>query len=788
MIKNYFRIAWRNILKDRQFTILNILGLSAGLACSLLIWFWVDSELSVDKFFANDSRIYQLMERRRANGETKGLSDESSGMLGELLKTQNPAIEYASALAPHEWFQKFTLTASDKNVKAFGQYAGKDYFNIFSFPLLEGTPETILATKDAIAISDELAKKLFGTTENLIGKPIRFQHDRNFFVSGVFEKPGANSSQQFDFCLSFEYMKDTNPWVASWNNTGPHNFVLLKKGADIDAFNKQISDVVAKNSGDSTRVAYAIPFGSSYLSNTFSHGSRTGGKMEYIRLFSIIAIFILTIACINFMNLSTAKAARRLKEVGIKKVIGASRGQLIAQFLTESMLLTAITMGIALLITWILLPPFNNLTGKQISLHFDARSITALLAIGVFTGLLAGSYPALYLSGFKPISILKGKIRSSVAELLSRRGLVVFQFILSAVLIVSVIVVYRQIQFIQQTKPGYDKDNVIRFSAEGKVLSAEDNFVGELKAIPGIVNATHTFHAMVGRNYGNYGLSWPGKDPKEADYLEGFGGGYGFIETMGMQMAAGRSFQQGFGDETKKIVLNESAVKLMHLKNPVGQTITYFDSAIQIIGVVKDFHFESLHEPVKPAFIILSGGSTWDRIMVRIKPGHQAEAIAAVQRLYTSYNPNFPFEYDFLDEAYQNQYLTETRVGTLSRIFAGLAILISCLGLFGLTAFTAQKRQKEIGIRKVLGATTGSISYLLSREFVRLVLISLAIAFPLAGWVMDEWLSSFAYRVEIGYAVFVIAAAATLLITIVTVSLQSIRASLANPVKSLRSE
>ncbi|HEY4336628.1 MAG TPA: ABC transporter permease [Puia sp.] len=788
MIKNYFRIAWRNILKDRQFTILNILGLSAGLACALLIWFWVDSELGVDKSFAKAAQIYQLMERRRANGETKGLSDESSGMLGEVLKTQNPAIEYAAALAPHEWFQKFTLTASDKNVKAFGQYAGKDYFNIFSFPLLEGTPETILATKDAIAISDELAKKLFGTTENLIGKPIRFQHDRNFFVSGVFEKPGSNSSQQFDFCLSFEYMKDAYPWVKSWNNTGPHNFVLLKESADIDAFNRQIAGVVAKNGGDSTRVAYAIPFAGSYLGNTFSHGSRTGGKMEYVKLFSLIAIFILTIACINFMNLSTAKAARRLKEVGIKKVIGASRGQLIAQFLTESMLLTAITMVIALLIAWILLPPFNNLTGKQISLHFDVRSATALLAIGAFTGLLAGSYPALYLSGFKPIGILKGRIRSSVAELLSRQGLVVFQFILSAVLIVSVAVVYRQIQFIQQTKPGYDKDNVIRFSAEGKVLTSEDNFVGELKTLPGVVNATYTFHAMVGRNYGDYGLSWPGKDPKESDYLEGFGGGYGFIETMGMQMAAGRSFQQGFGDETKKIVLNEAAVSLMHLKNPVGQTITYFDSARQIIGVVKDFHFESLHEPVKPAFITLSGGNTWDRIMVRIKTGHQAETLAAIQRLYTAYNPNFPFEYDFLDEAYQNQYLTETRVGALSRIFAGLAILISCLGLFGLTAFTAQKRQKEIGIRKVLGATTGSISYLLSKEFVKLVLISLAIAFPLAGWAMNEWLGSFAYRIEIGYAVFVIAAAATLLITIATVSFQSIRASLANPVRSLRSE
>jgi hypothetical protein len=294
---------------------------------------------------------------------------------------------------------------------------------------------------------------------------------------------------------------------------------------------------------------------------------------------------------------------------------------------------------------------------------------------------------------------------------------------------------------------------------------------------------------MVGRNYGDYGLSWPGKDPKESDYLEGFGGGFGFIETMGMQMAAGRSFQKGFGDETSKIILNESAVQLMHLKDPVGQTIQYFEKPRQIIGVVKDFHFESLHEPVKPSFILLeSGNNVWDKMMIRIRPDHQAETIAAIQRLYASYNPNFPFEHDFLDEAYQNQYLTETRVGVLSRVFAGLAILISCLGLFGLTAFTAQKRQKEIGIRKVLGASTSSISYLLSREFVKLVLISLVIAFPLAGWAMNQWLAGFAYRIDIGYSVFLIAALATLLITIITVSFQSIRASLVNPVKSLRSE
>ena len=383
--------------------------------------------------------------------------------------------------------------------------------------------------------------KLFGTTENLMGKVIHFQHTQDFFVSGVFEKPGTHSSQQFDFVLSFEYMKAAYPWVTSWDNTGPHNFVLLKKGTDINAFNKRITNVVRENAKDSTRAAIAVPFADNYLLYTFSHGSQTGGKIVYVRLFSIIAIFILVIACINFMNLSTAKASRRMKEVGIKKVLGAGRKHLIFQFLSESIIFSALGMMLALGIVWLLLPAFNQLTGKEIALRFNANLILTLAGITLFTGLLSGSYPALYLSGFKPISILKGKLQTSVAEIFSRKGLVVFQFTLSALLIISVLVVYRQIQFIQSTDPGYNKDNIVRFNSEGKVLSNEDAFVDELKKIPGVVNACYTWHEMVGRNYGDYGLSWDGKDPNERDYVEGFGGGYGFIETMGMQLVSGRA-------------------------------------------------------------------------------------------------------------------------------------------------------------------------------------------------------------------------------------------------------
>ena len=790
MFKNHLKIAWRNLLKDRQFTLLNILGLSAGLACALLIFLWVNDERSYDKFFANDNQVYQVMEHRKSDGDIK-VSDESSGLVSEVLKAQMPQVQYAASLAPTEWFQKSTLSVGDKNIKAQGQYAGKDYFNIFSFKLLEGDKSKVLADNSSIVISDELAKRLFGTTENIIGKAIDFQHDTTFFVSGIFEKVPSHSSQQFDFVLSFDYYFSVQSWVKTWGNTGPHNFVLLKKGTDIHAFNKKIAGLIAANANDTTRSLFAARFSDNYLLNSFDHGSQVGSKIIYVRLFSLIAIFILAIACINFMNLSTAKAARRMKEVGIKKVVGAGRSQLVFQFLSESIMLTLMAMAFAVLIVWLLLPPFNQLTGKQISLTPDPKTIGSFLAIALIAGLLAGSYPALYLSRFNPLSVLKGTLKTSFAEALSRKGLVVFQFTMSAILIVAVIIVYRQVQFIQSTNPGYNKDNIVRFDSEGSIQGKEDEFIGEMKRIPGVVNASFTFNNMIGRNFGVWGISWEGKDPNADIYFEGFGAGYDFIETMDMHMKEGRSFSRNYGDDYSKILLNEAAIRAMHLKNPVGKFITVFGDKRQIIGVVKDFHFESLHEPVKPAYFTLQqnpGKNPWFKIMTRIKANHQQQTIASIQHLYESFNPGFPFTFNFLSEAYQKQYDTETRIATLSKYFAALAIIISCLGLFGLAAFTAQKRRKEIGVRKVIGASVTDITSMLSKDFLRLVLIALCIAFPASWWLMNNWLQGFAYRVHISAGTFLLAGISIIVITLLTIGYQSIRAAIANPVKSLRTE
>lgn len=789
MFKNHLKIAWRNLLKDRQFTLLNVLGLSAGLACALFIFLWVTDERSYDKIFANDKQLYQVMEHRKADGDIK-VSDESSGLVSEILKAQMPQVQYAASLAPPEWFQKFTLSVGDKNIKAKGQYAGKDYFNIFSFKLLEGDKNKVLADNNSIVISDELAKKLFGTTENIIGKPIDFQHDTTFFVSGIFEKIPSHSSQQFDFVLSFDYYFSVQGWVKTWGNTGPHNFVLLKKGTDVTAFNKKIAGVIAANSNDTTRSLFAAKFSDNYLLNSFDHGSQVGSKVIYVNLFSLIAIFILIIACINFMNLATAKAAKRMKEVGIKKVVGANRKQLVFQFLSESIMLTLMAMIFALSAVWILLPQFNQLTGKEISLRPDLTIINSFLLIALITGLLAGSYPALYLSRFSPLAVLKGKMNTSIAEALLRKGLVVFQFTMSSVLIVAVIIIYQQVQFIQSTNPGYNKDNIVRFDSEGSIQGREEQFIAEMKKIPGVVNGTYTYNNMVGRIFGVWGINWEGKNPNEDIYFEGFGSGYDFTETMDMQIKEGRTFSRNYGDEYSKILLNEAAVKAMHLKDPVGKNITVFGNKRQIIGIIKDFHFESLHEQVKPAYFFLEppAKTPWYKIMVRIKPDHQQQTIAAIQNLYEKNNPGFPFTFNFLSEAYQKQYDTETRVAKLSRYFAGLAIIISCLGLFGLAAFTAQKRRKEIGVRKVIGASVTDITSMLSKDFLKLVIIALCIAFPASWWLMNNWLEEFAYRIHISAGVFLLAGISIILITVITISYQSIKAAVANPVKSLRTE
>ena len=559
----------------------------------------------------------------------------------------------------------------------------------------------------------------------------------------------------------------------------------MKQGTNLDIFNKKIENVITRNTGDTARKVIAAKFSDGYLYNINNDTDSTGGRIEYVNLFIALAVFILVIACINFMNLSTAKATRRLKEVGIKKVVGAKRGQLIVQFLTESLLLTIIAMVIAIGTAALLLPQFNQLTGKSISLHLTWQLFASVIAIILITGLLAGSYPALYISRFNPLAILKGKLNTSTAELLSRKGLVVFQFTLSTILIVAVTIIYQQVQYIRNAKLGYNKENIVRITAEGRIQKDQEAFLAELQNVPGVVNAAYTFHNIVGRKYSD-GLDWPGKDPNRDQYFEVFGVSQNFIETMDMKIKAGRGFSKNFGTDSTAIILNESAVKAMGLKNPIGTTVRFQGAEKNVIGVIQDFHFESMHQAIKPAFLYIYKGE--GTILARIRQDNQKNALAGIENLYKRYNPGFPFTFNFLDEAYQKQYETETRTATLSGYFAGLAILISCLGLFGLAAFTAQKRQKEIGIRKVIGASTAGIAAMLSKDFLKLIGIALLIAFPVSWWMMNNWLQSYVYRIDIRLSTFLLSGALIFIVTLIAIGVQTVKAALAAPVKSLRTE
>lgn len=793
MLKNHFKIVLRRLVKDRQFTFLNLFGLSAGLTCTLLIYLWVADELTFDKFNDKDSRIFQVMAQQR-NAQGIATIPQTPSLLADEMAREMPEVEYAAAVQ-NSFSGKYTLSTADKNIKAVGIFTKEHFLNIFSFNLTEGNKSQVLADKSSIVITQELAKKLFNTTENVIGKTVEWQHDKKLRVTGILKEVPANSSIQFDFLLPFQVFLDANPYEKQWNSSDPSTYVLLRPGANVDQFNNKIRDFVKRRVAESKNTLFVRPFSKGYLYGKYENGIQSGGRIEYVKLFTIIALFILIIACINFMNLSTAKASKRLKEVGIKKVVGAGRGHLIMQFMIESMLMTVLALVIAVVLVWLLMYPFNEITGKQLAFHFDFNIVLAIIGITLFTGLISGSYPALYLSGFDPVTVLKGKLRGSIGELWVRRGLVIFQFSLSVIFIISVLVVYRQIEFIQSKNQGFNKDNVASFDMEGMTpsnmeafLSGVNSLASEIRSIPGVVSASSMDHGSIINDFGSTSdIDWDGKKKGNIINFANIGISYGMIETLGMQVAEGRSFSREKSSDSAEIIFNETAITMMGLKDPIGKVVKMWGQKRTIAGVVKDFHFQSLHEAVKPFALRLEPKFTY-RIVVKIRAGKESETIDFIRTLFQKYNPGYDFDYKFLDQDYQTQYIAEKRVAVLSRYFSSLAIIISCLGLFGLSAFTAQRRQKEIGIRKAVGASVTNITLMLSKDFLRLILVAIIVAFPLAWLLMDRWLSNFVYRINWGIDIFLIAGCTVFIIAIITISFQSLKAAMVSPVTSLKAE
>ena len=792
MIRSYLKIAWRSLIKDRQFTLLNLLGLSTGLACTLLIYLWVVDELRVDKHNAKDAHLFQVMVNQPQEDGVK-TGEHTPGLLADALKAEMPEVELATTVVPAEWFSnKGVVSVGETQLKAGGQFVSRDYFDVFTCPFTQGDASAVTGDKNTLALSEEMAEKLFGTGQNVVGKTVKWdegQFSGLYRVGGVFKSNPRNASNQFDILFNFEQFKARRPGMENWGNSDPNTFVILKSGADLASFNGKIRHFLKTRNKDNDFQLFAIRYSDKYLHGQFENGVQTGGRITYVSLFSVIAVFILVIACINFMNLSTAKASGRMKEVGIKKVVGALRSSLVMQHLSESLMLTFVSLLAATGMVMLLLPEFNNITGKQITLAPDPTLILAALSITLVTGLLAGSYPALYLSGFDPVSVLKGKLKNTAGELLVRRGLVVFQFTVSVIFIVSVIVVYRQIQFIQNRNLGYNRDHLIHFEIplemDSLKLKAAEGFLGDVKNTPGVVNASSYYHNLTGKHGAISGFEWPGKPAGTDIEFSNLEVGYNFMETVGMTLREGRFFSQN-QNARNEIIFNESAIKSMGLKDPVGKTVKFWGMERQIVGVVKDFNFESLYEPVKPCFFQMY--PIMPNVIVKIQSGAEEQTIARLRKLFQDHHKGLVFDYQFLDENYKALYASERRVGVLSRYFAGLAIVISCLGLFGLAAFTAQRRQKEIGIRKVVGASVSNVVLMLSMDFVKLLAIALLIAFPLVGWLMYQWLANFAFRINLDAGIFLFAAAGLAVVTLATVGFQAVKAALMNPVKSLTAE
>jgi predicted permease len=790
MFRNYFKVAWRNLFKNKTQSFINISGLSVGVACSILIFLWVQDELAIDAFHVNGNRLFKVYEREYYTDHIDGNYD-TPGLLAEELKKKIPEVEDAVMLEDQN--EITTLKSGEKILKAEGSGASEGFFNIFSYPILQGTAISALSSITSISISEKLAKEFFGNAEQAVGKTIRYNNKKDYIVTAVFKDISTLSSRKFDYLISWKALQQDEPWTASWQNSGPLTFVLLKPGANASVVDKKITNFRNFYSHDSSagyHVELALQkFGDVYLYNHFENGKVAGGRIEYVFLFTVIAIFILLIACINFMNLATARSVNRAKEVGVRKVIGAERSSLIRQFIAESLLLTICATIVALMLAFLLLPIFNQVTQKQIQLPFQNiffwLEITAILII---TGLIAGSYPALYLSSFNPIKVLKGATKLSIGAVWFRKSLVVFQFVLSMILITGTIIVSRQINFIQHKNIGYDKENLLYVPLEGELSKKYQTFKDEALQMQGIKNVTYISDNPAFMDQWTNGVEWEGRTPNTLISFEHPVVNYDFVKTMNLKMIAGRDFSKQYPTDKDGFLLNESAVRDIRYSNPIGKDLTVNGHHGKIIGVIKDFHFRSLHETIKPMIIELSGKENYGNILLRTEAGKTKLAITNLEKLCHELNPAFPFTYSFADEEYQKLYTNEQVISKLSDAFSFLAIFISCLGLLGLVMFTAEQRTKEIGIRKVLGASVSNIIKLMSADFLQLVAIAILIALPLSWWAMKSWLSNYAYKIDIAWWMFALAGGIIILIAIGTICFQSVKAALTNPVKSLRSE
>ncbi|MBC9913030.1 ABC transporter permease [Chitinophaga varians] len=791
MLLNYFKTAWRSLTNNKAYSALNIFGLAIGMAVALLIGLWVHYQFSYDRFLPGYQHTYQVMYKTVYNGDI--LTQRSTSYpLAEVLKKEVPGIRYVTQT---DWTAWHGLVAKEKKLYLNGITASPDFLQVFGYPLLRGKAGDVLNDMHSIVLTASTAKSLFGDADP-IDQIVRLDNQTDLKVTGILEDIPANSTFQFRYIIPQDYMVKVQHWGTQWGNNSFQTFVSLEPNVSFDQVSANMKMLLKKYSVDEYAIAKSELFMQSmkqwHLQAEFKNGVVSGGLLDYVKMFSIIGLLVLLIACINFMNLSTARSEKRAREVGIRKAIGSHRNDLVFQFLLESLMITMISFVLSLILVELSLPSFNALTNSHIRIPYHSVVFWCILtAYVLLTALLAGGRPAFYLSSFQPVKVLKGSIHTGKAASLPRKALVMVQFTCSVALMISTIVIYQQIQHAKDRPTGYDAQRLMMTDNSPDMNRNYEALKNDLLQTGMVASVTKSSSPVTGIWVTNNIREWQGKQPGESLELGTTAvSDADYFKTTGMQIVAGRNFSGNLGADTSYIILNESAVKRMRLKDPINQVIRWSDpvKVQKIIGVVKDALMGSPYSSVPPCMFIYN--PDWANVITyRLSPGVPTEkAIAALTPVFNKHNPFYSYRYRFINDAYADKFGFETLVGNLAGVFAVLAIFISCLGLFGLAAYMAEQRTKEIGIRKVLGASISQVWLLLSKDFVVLVVLSCLVAAPLTSYILQRWLQQYEYRINISAGVLLITALGAIVITIITVSFQSIRAALADPVKSLKAE
>jgi putative ABC transport system permease protein len=791
MFKNYLKITFRNLWKNKTYSFLNITGLAIGIAAAALIFLWVEDELTFNHSFVNRDFIYRIMENHHNEGKIN-TSGSTPGPMAQAVKTDIPGIKNSGRLS---WTMDELLVLKDKSIKESGAYVDPSIIAMIEPEFIFGKSDEVFSQLQSVIINETTAKKFFGN-ENPIGKTIKMDANQGFSVDGLYTVTGVfkdfpeNSSYKFQWISPYVVFENKNDWMKPWDNNLTETLVELNPSADPESINKKLFGYVAAKTGVPSASCVLFSMNDWNLRNQFTDGKPDGGNIKYVKLFSVIAAIILLIACINFMNLSTAQSEKRAREVGVRKVMGAGKNRLVVQFIAESLLMSFLAVILAVLIVYLVLPMYSTLVKKPLGFNlFSMSHLGWLLFVGLTTGFIAGSYPAFYLSSFNPIKVLKGvKIKTGTGVVFIRKGLVISPFAVSIILIICTSIIYMQIQHIKQRDLGYDRDRLIMMDLQGDVRDHFNSVLGQLTGTGYIENAAMSLHDPLHIYSYTDGFTWPGKNLNNKVTIHSNQVSSGYISLLHMKVIEGRDFYKGSDADSDRVIINEGLKKLMGKEGKAGGTISINSKNFQIAGIIKNVVYNDVYAAGSP-LILFCKPKNANVLTIRIKPNVDlSEALAKTEAVFKTNNPGYPFEYRFLDEEFNNLFSTETLIGNLAGIFSVLAIFISCLGLFGLAAYTAERRRKEIGIRKVLGASAQGLAGLLSKEFLKLVALSCIIAFPVSWWAMQDWLQDYQYRTTIHWWIFAMAGISSLAIALVTVSFQAIKAAIANPITSLRTE